>query len=362
EVLDPEQNKSFVDHYLDVPFDLSNTFFIATANVADTIPPPLRDRMEIIELTGYTTIEKLNIANRYLIPKQLREHGLSASQVHLAEDSIIELVNHYTREAGVRELQREIAGLLRACAEEIVLGNDGEGQPVNRGLIESDLIEVTAGRVREILGPQKYHNEFPERSIRPGVATGLAWTPHGGDILFIEAAVMPGTGKLTLTGQLGDVMKESAQIAMSFVRSQAELLAPDFQFDRQDVHIHVPSGAIPKDGPSAGITMLSALASLLLARSVDARLAMTGEITLRGTVLPVGGIKEKILAAHRAGINTVLVPSRNEQDVSQVPEDVRSKIAIVYVEGVEDVLQHSLNLPRELFRRHTERPAALPAA
>ncbi len=350
EVLDPEQNKAFVDHYLDVPFDLSNTFFIATANVVDTIPPPLRDRMEIIEVSGYTTFEKLHIAQRYLVPKQMLAHGLFTNQVQLAADAILEVINHYTREAGVRELQREIAALLRAVAEEIVLRYEGVAQPAQ--------IMVDAPRVRAILGPQKYHNEFPERSIRPGVATGLAWTPHGGDILFIEAALMPGTGKLTLTGQLGDVMKESAQIAMSFVRSQAALLAPGFLFDKQDVHIHVPSGAIPKDGPSAGVTLLTALASLLLSRSVDPKLAMTGEITLRGTVLPVGGIKEKILAAHRAGINKVLVPRRNEQDVSQVPEDVRSRINIVYVDNVEEVLENSLQLPRELLRLRPVLPAA----
>ena len=336
EVLDPEQNKSFVDHYLDVAFDLSNVFFVATANVVDTIPPPLRDRMEMIEVTGYTTIEKLQIAKKYLVPKQLKEHGLKSEQVNLNDEVLLRVINHYTREAGVRELQRVIATLCRVAAEEIVGREDP--QAVN-GLVEFSPTRLTAA-----LGPERFHPETSERSMRPGVATGLAWTPHGGDILFIEASHMPGSGKLTLTGQLGDVMKESAHIAMSIVRSQVGLIKADFQFDKTDLHIHVPSGAIPKDGPSAGVTMLSALASLLTNRTVDPRLAMTGEITLRGAVLPVGGIKEKILAAHRAGIEHLLLPRRNEPELFEVPEEVRSQLDIRFVDTVEDVLIEALGL------------------
>lgn len=363
EVLDPEQNKTFNDHYLDVPFDLSNTFFVATANVADTIPAPLRDRMEMIEVTGYTTVEKLHIARRHLLPKQLKEHGLNDTQVSVSDESLFKVINSYTREAGVRELQREIAALLRACAEEIVL-RDSEAPTTDNVVATSKPIVLTPERVVSILGPEKFHPESSERAMRPGVTTGLAWTPHGGDILFIEASLMPGSGKLTLTGQLGDVMKESAHIAMSFVRSEAQRLVPNFQFDKQDVHVHVPSGAIPKDGPSAGVTMLSAIASLLLGRVVDPKLGMTGEITLRGAVLPVGGIKEKVLAAHRAGIEQLLIPRRNEQDISQVPDDVRSKLKIHYVDKVEDVLKLALGIKEEqlitqpLPRQSPHAPAA----
>ncbi|MEW6055214.1 MAG: endopeptidase La [Bdellovibrionota bacterium] len=331
EVLDPEQNKSFVDHYLDVPFDLSNVFFIATANVADTIPAPLRDRMEIIEVTGYTTIEKLHIARQYLIPKQLQEHGLKANDIVLPDESIFRLVHGYTREAGVRELQREIAALFRACAESIVMG-------------KIPPIQLGAEQVPEILGPEKFQPEVTERTMRPGVATGLAWTPHGGDILFIEASLMPGSGKVTLTGQLGEVMKESAHIALSYIRAATPGLAPEFKFDKNDLHVHVPAGAIPKDGPSAGVTMLTAIASLLTGKTLNPELAMTGEITLRGAVLPVGGIKEKVLAAHRAGIKTILLPKRNQTDLKQIPQDVVSKLQIKFIETAEDVVFEALNL------------------
>ncbi|MBI3542160.1 MAG: endopeptidase La [Deltaproteobacteria bacterium] len=346
EVLDPEQNRSYVDHYLDVPFDLSNVFFVATANVADTIPPALRDRMELIEVSSYTTIEKLQIARRHLVPRQLEEHGLKPGQVALGDDALLEVIHRYTREAGVRELAREIAALLRACAEEMVEKN------------EPSTIALSAGRVAEILGPPKFHAETTERSVRPGVVTGLAWTSHGGDILFIEASLMPGTGKLLLTGSLGEVMKESVQIAMSFIRSEAAHLLPQIQFDKLDVHVHVPSGAIPKDGPSAGVTMLAAIASLLLGRTVNPKLGMTGELTLRGAVLPVGGIKEKLLAAHRAGISKVLVPYLNEQDVSQVPAEVRRQLEIRYLENAEDVLGEALGISQSELHAKTQAPAA----
>lgn len=345
EVLDPEQNDTFVDHYLDVAFDLSNVFFIATANVVDTIPSPLRDRMEIIELTGYTTAEKLHIARRYLIPKQLVEHGLKPEQVRITDSTLELITTHYTREAGVRELNRRVAALCRATAEEIV-----ERELDAAARVEQGRIVIGPVKARDILGNEKYHPEISDRVVRPGVVTGLAWTPTGGDLLFIEASSMPGTGKLTLTGQLGDVMKESAQIAMSTARSAAAALNPSLDFERQDFHIHVPSGAIPKDGPSAGVALLTAIASLLTERTVDTKLAMTGEITLRGAVLPVGGIKEKVLAAHRAGNKTVILPKRNEADLKDVPEDVRRDLSIVLVETVEEVLSKALGLPMDKFR------------
>jgi ATP-dependent Lon protease len=331
ELLDPEQNKAFMDHYLDVPFDFSNVFWIATANVIDTIPGPLRDRLEIIDISSYTTIEKLHIAENHLLPKQLKEHGIEKEQVTLPNESIEMIISHYTREAGVRELQRNIASVLRAVAEAIVTG---EKQP----------ILIDANRVISILGPEKFHAEVTERIRRPGVATGLAWTPHGGDILFVEASTMPGTGVLKLTGQLGEVMKESAQIALSLVRSKAEMIAPKFKFNKQDIHIHVPSGAIPKDGPSAGVTLLSALTSLLTGRPVDPQLAMTGEITLRGNVLPVGGIKEKVLAAHRAGVKTLVLPKRNKPDLHEIPPDVQAQLKIHFIETVEELFAIVLNL------------------
>jgi ATP-dependent Lon protease len=331
EVLDPEQNKSFVDHYLDVPFDLSNVFFIATANVADTIPPALLDRMEILELTGYTTIEKLHIARKHLLPKLLRDHGLRESDVSFPDDAILKIINSYTREAGVRELSREIASVLRGCAENLATGSSAP-------------IAIDLQRISETLGPEKFHPEVAERAMRPGVATGLAWTPQGGDILFIEAAMMPGTGKVTLTGSLGDVMKESAHLAVSFARSELFPSQTQVAFDKNDFHIHVPSGAIPKDGPSAGVTILSAICSLVTGRTIDPKLAMTGEITLRGAVLPVGGIKEKVLAAHRAGVAHVLIPARNSPDLRDVPEDVRSKLDIKLISTIEEALKEALGL------------------
>ncbi len=331
EVLDPEQNKSFLDHYLDVPFDLSNVFFIATANQTDTIPAPLLDRMEIIELTGYTTNEKLHIARKYLIPKQMHEHGIQEGQVSIPDESIEKLITNYTREAGVRELQRQVASLFRATAEDIVAGKEPP-------------FAIVPDKIPEMLGPERFFPEVWERVTRSGVVTGLAWTPHGGDILFVEASIMPGKGTLHLTGQLGDVMKESAHIAMSFVRTHLSLIKPGFKWDDHDVHIHVPAGAIPKDGPSAGVTLLVALTSLFTNKAVDSKIAMTGELTLRGAVLPVGGIKEKVLAAHRAGIETVLLPARNKKDLKDIPDDVRNKLRIEFVETAEDLLKLALDL------------------
>ncbi len=334
EVLDPEQNRSFTDHYLDIPFDLSEVFFICTANVTDTIPPALRDRMETIEVTGYTSEEKLRIACRYLIPKQIREHGLKPEWIEIPDVSVDRIITHYTREAGVRELQRQIAALMRAVAEEIVSRTDG---PPAAGSPPS---QITLEKLVRFLGPERFFPEPLERTRRPGIAIGMAWTPHGGDLLYIEATAIPaGKGNLTLTGQLGDVMKESALIALSYARSASiELLRKNFDFASHDIHIHIPSGAIPKDGPSAGITMLCAIASLLLDQPVAEGVAMTGEITLRGAVLPVGGIKEKVLAAHRGRIRKIILPRRNEQDLHDVPENVRKEMTFAFVDGVDQVL------------------------
>ncbi len=332
EVLDPEQNFSFSDHYLDLPFDLSKVMFITTANVLDTIPPPLRDRMETLELPGYTAQEKLKIARRYLVPRQRREHGLKAKQLKISDAALKLLINRYTREAGLRNLEREIGALCRHAARRIA---EGEAQAVSIG----------AEQVREILGPEKITPDSALRTAVPGVATGLAWTPAGGDILFVEATAMPGKGRLTLTGQLGEVMKESAQAAVSYIRANAGNLGlgldPEF-FASHDLHIHVPAGAIPKDGPSAGVTMLTALASLLSGRPVKPEVAMTGEITLRGMVLPVGGIKEKILAAHRAGIRTVILPAQNRRDLEEVPDNVKKALRLVLAERMDQVLDQAL--------------------
>lgn len=332
EVLDPEQNDKFVDHYLDVPFDLSKTFFIATANSLESIPGPLLDRMEVIDLTGYTTAEKLHIAKNHLIPKQLDAHGMTASQIRIADDALMRTITHYTREAGVRELDRKIATILRAMTEKIIEAPEGQQLVVELSMLE------------DILGSERFVYEVAERVMPPGVVTGLAWTPQGGEILFIEARMMPGTGKLTLTGQLGEVMKESAQIALSHVRSNLAGAVSGIDYDKRDVHIHVPAGAIPKDGPSAGVTMLTTLASLFTGRSVSPKLAMTGEITLRGSVMPVGGIKEKVIAAHRAGIERVILPKRNQKDLKEIPEDVRSKLTIVFVDDVAELLKEALDL------------------
>ncbi|MCM2324759.1 MAG: endopeptidase La [Oligoflexia bacterium] len=346
EVLDPEQNKTFTDHYLDIPFDLSEVFFICTANVVDTIPPALRDRMELIEVNGYTFFEKLHIARKYLVPTLLRDHGLKVDWIDLPDETLNRIIHHHTREAGVRELQRKISALFRAAAEEVVAYQ--QGHPDAPAM---PVIRLTANRVPELLGPDRYFPEAAERGLKPGVAIGLAWTPHGGDILFVEASAMPqGKGSLLLTGQLGDIMKESAQIALSIARTAAAPREGAFDFPSHDLHIHVPSGAIPKDGPSAGVTILAALTSLLLGRPVKSGLAMTGEITLRGAVMPVGGIKEKALAAHRAGLQTLILPRKNQQDLTDVPAEVRDQLKFVFVETVEEVLAESLDvrLPRSV--------------
>lgn len=335
EVLDPEQNINFTDHYLDVPFDLSKVFFVATANTLETIPAPLLDRMEVIEVSGYTTPEKLHIAKSHLIPKQLEAHGLLASQVRIHDDALIRTITHHTREAGVRELDRKIAAILRGVTEQVVDHPGGEA------------IAVTLDHLEDLLGQERYMHEVAEHSMPPGVATGLAWTPQGGEILFIEASAMPGTGRLTLTGQLGEVMKESAQIALSLVRSNLAKVATAVDFDKKDVHIHVPAGAIPKDGPSAGVTMLTALASLFSRRNVPPRLAMTGEITLRGSVMPVGGIKEKVIAAHRAGVEKVILARRNQKDLKDIPQEVKEQIEIVLVDNVSELLSAALGIECE---------------
>ncbi|WP_408095799.1 endopeptidase La [Peredibacter sp. HCB2-198] len=332
EVLDPEQNATFLDHYLDVPFDLSNVFFIATANSLDTIPGPLLDRMEIIDLSGYTTAEKLHIAKNHLIPKQWTEHGLSNDQLMLSDEALLKLISSYTREAGVRDLQRKIVTLCRAMAEK-VLSKDSVLP-----------IKIELADIEEVFGNERFTHEVANTMNPPGVATGLAWTPQGGEILFIEANLMPGKGSLILTGQLGEVMRESTQIALSLVRSRLAHVIPGFEFERKDIHVHVPAGAIPKDGPSAGITMLTTIASLLTGRSISPKLAMTGELTLRGAVMPVGGIKEKLIAAHRAGIEKVILSKRNQKDLKDVPEEVRHGLKIELVETAAEVLKIALDL------------------
>jgi ATP-dependent Lon protease len=333
EVLDPEQNSTFQDHYLDVPFDLSQVTFLATANNPETIPSPLMDRMEVIEVPGYTRSEKKSIAKEFLCPKQLSAHGITDERLRFEEAGIERILDSYTREAGVRGLEREIGSVCRHVAMKLA-----EGEDVH--------LVADAALVESILGPPRYMPDLAERTSSPGVATGLAWTPTGGDILFIEATEMPGKGEIVVTGNLKSVMSESAATAMSFVRSKAGVLGLDPEFLKaRDLHLHVPKGGTPKDGPSAGITMFSALASLLLKCPVKKDVAMTGEITLRGNVLPVGGIKEKLLAAHRAGIREVLVPARNERDVDEVPKDVRQELVVHYVKRVDEVLPLVLEPP-----------------
>jgi len=330
EVLDPEQNSTFEDHYLDVPFDLSKVMFITTANLLDPIPPPLRDRMEVIELAGYTDEEKLQIARRHLIPKQLGENGITGEQVTFPDEGLLFLIHHYTREAGLRNLEREIGSICRKIARGVTEG-------------KTDATVASPETIRALLGPERYFSEVLERTDEPGVAIGLVWTPMGGDIVFIEATKMSGKKGVTVTGNLGDVMKESAQAALSHIRSRAARLgiAPDF-FDNMDIHIHVPAGAVPKDGPSAGVTIATALSSLLTGRPVRHDVAMTGEITLRGKVLPVGGIKEKVLGARRAGIRTVILPKRNEKDLEDVPAAIRTTMRFFFVDTVDQVLEHAL--------------------
>jgi ATP-dependent Lon protease len=334
EVLDPEQNWSFSDHYLEVPFDLSKVMFIATANLLDPIPPALKDRMEVLELPGYTEEEKVMIAKQFIIPKQLEEHGLNADLAEFDDEAVKVIVRSYTREAGVRNLEREIAAVCRAIAQEVA-----EGKTEKTVVKEED--------VHRFLGPIKHYSEVAERTKYSGVATGLAWTPTGGDIIFIEATKMKGKGNPPLlTGQLGDVMKESAQAAWSYIRSKAqEFNIPDEVFEKQDVHIHVPQGAIPKDGPSAGITMMMALVSLLTDRPVRNDVAMTGEITLRGLVLPIGGVKEKVLAARRAGIKNVILPKMNEKDLEEVPESIKENMQFKFIERVDEAIGACMGIP-----------------
>jgi ATP-dependent Lon protease len=325
EVLDPEQNKNFRDHYLDLPYDLSKVLFICTANTLDAIPAPLLDRMDTIQLSGYTEDEKVGIATRYLLPKQIEAHGLSEQQLTVPEDVLRIVIREYTREAGVRNLERRLADLCRKAAAQVAKG-------------ESQAIEVDEDRVREWLGPRRFSGEVRKRTSDPGVATGLAYTPVGGDVLFIEATAYPGKGRLTITGQLGEVMQESAQAALSWVRSHATQLglAEDW-FAQHDVHIHVPAGAVPKDGPSAGVTIATAIASLVRAEAVADDVGMTGEITLTGQVLPIGGVREKSLAAQRAGLKRVIIPRENEPDLSELPAETREAIEFIPADTIEDV-------------------------
>jgi ATP-dependent Lon protease len=331
EVLDPEQNKDFRDNYLDVPFDLSKVMFITTANTLDTIPPALRDRMEVLNLSGYTEAEKVHIAQKFLIPKQLGAHGLRADEITLAEDAIRVIIREYTREAGVRNLEREIASVMRRAVAELAVG-----KKVRK--------TVDIRRVRAALGKRRHFDDIAERIDRPGVATGLVWTPTGGEIIFVEAALTPGKGELKLTGQLGDVMKESASAALSFLKARARDIGIEPSlFDKNDIHVHVPAGAQPKEGPSAGVTVLTAMASILTGRPARDDIAMTGEITLRGRVLPIGGVKEKVLGAHRAGIRRVILPKRNEADLDDIPQDLRRQMQFVMVESIDEVLKEALS-------------------
>jgi ATP-dependent Lon protease len=338
EVLDPEQNGTFRDHYLDVAFDLSRVLFVTTANVMDTVPAPLRDRMEIIELSGYTEEQKLEIAKRYLVPRQIERNGLKKSWLTISDRALRLIISDYTREAGVRNLEREIGTVCRKIARQIA---EGDGRAVRR-------MSINPERVRELLGKRRFFSEAKRRTRQPGVATGLAWTPVGGDVLFVEATAMAGEGRLTITGQLGDVMRESAQAALSYIRGHHAEIAPglgDDWFAKHDLHLHVPAGATPKDGPSAGIAMTTALASLISGRPVRDEVAMTGEVTLTGQVLPVGGIKEKALAAQRNGIGTVIAPALNEADVADIPEHLRRDLAFAFVDVVPEVLDAALEPP-----------------
>ena len=334
EILDPEQNTTFADHYLDTPFDLSKVFFIATANSLEGIPGPLLDRMEVIDLSGYTTSEKFHIAKTHLLPKQLSEHGIETAQIQMSDEVILRVISHYTREAGVRELQRKMAQICRYASEKIIRGEK--------------TITVDLNALEDIFGQERYPNEVTDVVATPGVVTGLAWTPVGGDILFIETALVPGKGDMIITGQLGDVMKESAQIAKSLIKARMAILAPTFDFSKFDIHLHVPSGSTPKDGPSAGITLLSSLASLVSRRAVNPKMAMTGEITLRGKVTPVGGIKEKVIAAHRAGVTEIIMCNKNEKDLKDVPPEVTSQIKFHFVENINQVLSIALGV--DLFQ------------
>jgi len=351
EVLDPEQNHSFSDHYLDVPFDLSKVLFITTGNILQTVPPALQDRMEVLEFPGYTEGEKIGIAKRHLLPKQLESHGIPKGKLRFKNDALREIIRNYTREAGLRNLEREIANVCRKFARKLAEGKELPD-------------EVTSEHVAEMLGAAKFFQEVKERMGRPGVAVGLAWTQAGGDIIFVEAAKMKGKGSLVLTGQLGDVMKESAQAALTYIRSRATELGMDEDlFGKNDIHIHVPAGAIPKDGPSAGVTMTVALASLLMGVPVRPDVAMTGEITLRGNVLPVGGIKEKILAAKRAEIREVILPQRNEKDLADVGEEIQKGMKFDFVKDIDDVLKLAMEKKAKKPKKAEKKakPAEAPA-
>lgn len=356
EVLDPEQNNNFSDHYLDVPFDLSKVLFIATANETETIPAALKDRMEVIELPGYTYEEKLNIAKEHLIPKQIEAHGITSEHIELSDEIILLLAHGYTREAGVRNLEREVAAVCRYVAVLVAKWTQEQGdKPFQKIVIDKD-------RLEKILGPERFYNESAERTSIPGIATGLAWTAAGGDLMFIEATRMGGKGSLILTGKLGEVMKESAQTALSWVRSRAsdfglaQSISEHF-LDKTDIHIHFPAGAIPKDGPSAGVTIITAIVSLLTGRRARANVAMTGEVTLRGLVLPVGGLKEKVLAAHRAGIKQVIMPMRNQKDLEDIPKNVMREIKFIFAKNVDDVLEAAL-MPDRSKKKEIKLPPA----
>jgi ATP-dependent Lon protease len=353
EVLDPEQNSTFRDHYLDVAFDLSRVMFVTTANTLDTIPGPLQDRMEVIQLAGYTEEEKLQIARRYLVPRQIERNGLTKARIEITDAALKVVISDYTREAGVRNLEREIGTICRKVALQLA-----EGQVKRK-------VTVSEKKARDLLGKRKFFAETRRRTSQPGVAIGLAWTPVGGDVLFVEATAMSGEGRLTITGQLGEVMKESAQAALSHVRAHAAQLAPDLPpdwFATHDIHLHVPAGAIPKDGPSAGITMATALMSLIADRPVRDDVAMTGEITLTGQVLPIGGLKEKALAAQRNGIGVVIAPALNEQDVGDIPEHLRKDLEFVWVEQIGEVFAAALEdgRPARVDGRRPRRRAAVP--
>lgn len=343
EVLDPEQNNTFSDHFVEIPYDLSKVMFVTTANMLQGIPRPLLDRMEILNIPGYTELEKLEIAKRYLLPKQKREHGLSEDQINLPQEGLLQIIREYTRESGVRNLEQQIAAICRKAAKQLVSG-------------KSEQVEVTGESLKEYLGSPRFRYGLAEAEDQVGSATGLAWTEVGGETLTIEVSVLPGSGKLTLTGKLGDVMKESAQAAFSYTRSRAEQLGIDGQFhEKNDVHIHIPEGAVPKDGPSAGITLATALISALTGRAVSKDVAMTGEVTLRGRVLPIGGLKEKSLAAHRAGYKKVLLPGDNERDLRDIPDSVKEAVEFVPVSHMDQVLEHAL------LAKVVEPPAAEPA-
>jgi ATP-dependent Lon protease len=331
EVLDPEQNSAFSDHYLGVPFDLSNVMFITTANLLDPIPPALKDRMEVLYLPGYTDEEKMHISRRYLLSRQLEEHGLRSEDLNLSNSAILTTIHRYTREAGLRNLEREIAAVCRKVARRIASGESGP-------------FRVTGRNLERYLGPRRFFIEGEREKSEVGVATGLAWTPAGGEILYVETTLMKGKGGVTLTGQLGDVMKESAQAAISFTRSRAEKFGIDPDFNTvNDIHIHVPAGAIPKDGPSAGVTIVTSLVSSLTEIPVSKDVAMTGEVTLRGRVLPIGGLKEKVLAAHRAGIRTIILPMKNKMDLEEIPPKIKRTMRFVTVDTIEEVLGTALD-------------------